>query len=217
MALARLISIQSRSFPLHFALCLLCGIKTWDATTRLDPAQTRSGPGADSERTRRRLGAAPGLRGQDGVERERDGGVAGAPRARPDLRAGRGTRALLYKVAHGSNLDMNEMGGCWGGLVPGLVIPCIFHAPGRPGRAGPGSSSGRTRVGHGPRPTVTARGPSRSSAVCRPPGGRIYGRRGTASHGQSRSVTVSHGHRRTVPHSEPDRTDVQVLVHTGTY
>jgi hypothetical protein len=26
-----------------------------------------------------------------------------------------------YKVAHDSNLD--EMGGCWGGLVPGLVIP----------------------------------------------------------------------------------------------
>ncbi len=30
----------------------------------------------------------------------------------------------LYKVAHDSNLNMNEMGGCWGGLVPGLVIPC---------------------------------------------------------------------------------------------
>ncbi len=28
------------------------------------------------------------------------------------------------KVAHDSNLDMNEMGGCWRGLVPGPVPPC---------------------------------------------------------------------------------------------
>jgi hypothetical protein len=38
---------------------------------------------------------------------------------------------FLYKVTHDKNLDMNEMGGCWGGLVPGLDPPCsvqVLHS-----------------------------------------------------------------------------------------
>jgi hypothetical protein len=32
-------------------------------------------------------------------------------------------RITPNKVARDSNLDINEMGGGWGGLVPGLVDP----------------------------------------------------------------------------------------------